>query len=434
MNHFQTFYNMKVGVVDLSTSVVEVVPLDRERLLTCFGGAAMNRSILQEYGNALVFGTGPLTGSFAPASSLMVATFKPQSFNHMCHVPFMLRTGPDMKFSGLDFLVIKGAATELSVLHVNQGSIDVIPSGHLRNLTVSDVVTALKRESLPVGSAIVTGPAADRQIPHAAASVGVKGSLDKAGLASRMAAKNLKGIVFAGTGGLPFRKDHPDIGKALIQKISSGQHGKSGGFVSVLKGMDGGKEAAKPLRGLTMKHMACYHCLAPCMSYVTFARREPSLLLLDHGGWIALSRKMGKHIFPVYQSCLQGGLDPAGVAQRMPEGGSITEWLLDLEKMLPEAGKDQTSTPHPETSDVPIKNHALFGGGIAPILPGDLWEKRVGVAMILGVCPLFLLRFPQIADTDLLRFISQDEVALSTLQENLTSSIHTVAAHGQPSE
>ncbi len=430
MNHFQTFYNMKTGVVDLSARTAEVTPLDRERLPTCFGGAVVNRTLLKEYGDALVFGTGALTGSFAPASSLLVATFKSPLFDHVCHVPFMLRTGPDMKFSGLDFLVIKGAAPELSVLYVNQGIVNVIPSEHLRHLSVSDAVTALKRESLPVRSAILTGTAADRKIPHAAASVGVTGSLDKAGLASRMAAKNLKGIVFAGMGGLPFRKDHPDIGKALIQRISSGKHGKTGGFVSVLKGLDGGKEASKPLRGLTIKNMACYHCPSPCMSYVKFARHEPSLLLLDHEGWIALSRKVGEHVFPVYRSCLQGGLDPAGVAQRMPEGGGITEWLLDPEKMLPEAGKDRISMAPPEASDVAVKHHALFGGGIPPILPGDLWEKRVGLAMILGVCPLFLLRFPEITDMDLLRFISQDEVALSTLEENLTSLINAVAANG----
>ena len=431
MNPFYLFYNMKIGVVDLIAPSAAVVPLDADRISMHLGGASMNRSLLQEYGDALVFGSGPLTGSFAPASSLMVATFQSPLFERICHVPFMLRTGPDMKFSGIDFLVIRGTAPELSVLYVNKGIIRVIPAEHLRNLSVSDVVTALKRESLPVRSAIVTGPAADREIPHAAASVGVTGSLDKASLASRMAAKNLKGIVFAATGGLAFRKDHPDIGKALIQRISSGQHDKSGGFASVVKSLDGGKEAVQPLRGLKTKQMACYHCPAPCMSYVTFARQEPSLLLLDHSGWIALFQKMGKHIFPVLQSCLQGGLDPAGVARTLPEGGSITEWLLHLEKMLPEAGKDGISIKHPDLSDVPVKNHVLFGGGIPTILPGDAWGKRVGIAMILGVCPIFLLRFPQITDTDLLRFISQDEVALSTLQEKLTSSINAVAAHGQ---
>jgi aldehyde:ferredoxin oxidoreductase len=428
MNPCQPFYNMKIGLVDLSASSTVVVPIEAGRISEHLGGASMNRSLLQEYGDALVFGTGPLTGSFSPASSLMIATFKSPIFNHVSHVPFMLRTGPDMKFSGMDFLVIKGVAPELSILYVNNGTVRILPAGHLRNLSVPEVINTLKRESLTIGSVIVTGPAADRKIPHAAASVGLNGSLDKAGFASHMAAKNLKGIVFAGTGGLPFKKDHPDRGKSLIQNISPEKHGRSGGFVSVLKSLDGGKEAAKPFRGLKIKHMACYHCPAPCMSYVTFDRHEPSLLMLDHGGWMALSRKVGKHSFPVLQGCLRGGLDPAGVAQRLPEGGSITEWLLSLEKMLPEAEQDQLSTQHSGSSGVPVKHHALFGGGIASIPPGDLWDKRVGLAMILGACPLFLLRFPQITETDLLGFISQDDVSLSDLHEKLTSLINTVTA------
>ncbi|MCX5906644.1 MAG: hypothetical protein NTY64_05500, partial [Deltaproteobacteria bacterium] len=186
----------------------------------------------------------------------------------------------------------------------------------------------------------------------------------------------------------------------------------------------------KPLRGLKTKHIACYHCPAPCMSYVTFARNEPSLLLLDHRGWMALSRKVGNHCFPLLQSCLQGGLDPAGVARTLPEGGGITEWLLHLEKMLPEAGKDGISIQHPDPPDIHDKSYALFGGGIAPLPPGDAWEKRVGIAMILGVCPIFLLRFPQITDTDLLGFISREDGPLTNLHESLMSSVNTVTADG----
>ena len=61
------------------------------------------------------------------------------------------------------------------------------------------------------------------------------------------------------------------------------------------------------------------------------------------------------------------------------------------------------------------KRQSLFGGGIPPILAGDSWEKRVALAMILGVCPIFLLRFPQITDAALLSFISTREEVLTSL-------------------
>jgi len=78
--------------------------------------------------------------------------------------------------------------------------------------------------------------------------------------------------------------------------------------------------------------------------------------------------------------------------------------------------------------EVPVKAHTLFGGGIAPIPPGDLWDQKVGMAMILGICPLFLLMFPQISETDLLTFIAQREDAMKTLEDRISSSIQILLA------
>ena len=184
--------------------------------------------------------------------------------------------------------------------------------------------------------------------------------------------------------------------------------------------------------------MACYHCPAPCMTHVEFIRQDASpgegsivkegLLLLDHTGWTALARKVGTHVLPLFQSCLHIGLDPEGVAQRLSDGGTMIEWLFAIEKMFPESGKAQIAEAYHPTGEVPVKTHTLFGGGIAPIPPNDVWGKRVGLAMILGICPLFLLLFPQISETDLLKFISQQEDALKTLEDRISSSIQTLLA------
>jgi len=42
------------------------------------------------------------------------------------------------------------------------------------------------------------------------------------------------------------------------------------------------------------------------------------------------------------------------------------------------------------------------------------------------ICPIFLLRFPRISETDLLRFISRNETILAEFQEALTSSIKNI--------
>jgi aldehyde:ferredoxin oxidoreductase len=428
MNLFQPFYNMKIGIVDLSASSTEVIPLDQELVIKHLGGAAMNSAILEQYqGDPLVFGTGPLTGSFAPASSLMVASLASPIFKRLCHIPFMLRTGPDMKFSGVDCLVVKGTAPEQSILHVNRGKIQMLPAGNLQHLPVPEAIRELKKKSPPFQSLMITGPAADRCIPFASVSIGPNGSLDKVGLASLMAAKNLKGIMLGGMDGLPFNSDNPHQGKELEKRISTDKNFKHRGFFSVLKKLDGGKYVGKSLKASRKKDMACYHCPSPCMTHVTYSWRDPrnkeiqnahdGLLLLDHMGCEALAKKAGKNILPVLKACLYYGLDPDGVAERLPEGGNLPEYFHAIDKIMSDDPPDKTGVP---------EAHCRFGGGVPPILTGDLWDRGVGCAMILGVCPIFLLLFPQITDADLLAFISTSEDVLKTLQDSLSSAIDSL--------
>ncbi|MGZ6223440.1 MAG: aldehyde ferredoxin oxidoreductase N-terminal domain-containing protein [Syntrophales bacterium] len=425
MNSLQPFYNMKIGVVDLSASKPEVVPLAEEHVGRHLGGAAMNGAILAGYqADAVVFGTGPLTGSFAPASALMIATFSSPIYKRLCHVPFMLRTGPDMKFSGVDYLVVKGTAQEPSVLHVDHGKIQILPAGQVLNLPVPEAIRELKKTSPVFQSVIITGPAADRGSSYASLSIGTSGSLDKAGLASVMAAKNLKGIMLGGTDGLPFNSDNPDQGKELEKIISTDKNFKHRGFYAVLKNLKGGKDAGKVLKVDRKKDMACYHCPSPCMTHVRYSshgprnqemeKSEEGLLLLDHTGCIALAKKVGKNVLPVLRTCLHYGLDPASVAEVLPEGGTLRDYLDAIDKII--------SDSLPRTSDASETNR-LCGGGVAPILTDDLFGKRNALAMILGVCPIFLLRFPQITDATLFSFVSTKEDILNHLLERLSSAI-----------
>jgi hypothetical protein len=143
-------------------------------------------------------------------------------------------------------------------------------------------------------------------------------------------------------------------------------------------------------------------------------KSEEGLLLLDHTGCIALAKKVGKNILPVLRACLHYGLDPAAIAEMLHEGSTLPDYLDAIDKII--------SDSPPRTIDVSEANR-LCGGGVPPILTGDLFEKRIALAMILGVCPIFLLRFPQITDPALLSFISTKEDVLNHLLERLSSAI-----------
>ena len=421
MNPLQTFFNSKVGVVDLSASSIEIMTLDEEFIRRHLGGAAVNAALIGEHqADPIVLGTGPLTGSFAPASSLMVASFESPTLKRMWHVPFMLRTGPDMKFSGVDYLVIKGRAPEQCLLYVNHGKIQIIPAANIGHIPIPEAIKELRKTTPPFQSVILTGPAADLGIPFASVSIGTNGSLDKAGLASFMAGKNLKGILFGGVGGLSFGSMNPAQGKELEKRIAKEKNFKKRGFSSVLKTIEGGKDAARSAKAIRKKDMACYHCPSPCMTHVTFSWHDQvgkgtdGLLLLDHAGFVALAGKVGKNILPVLRSCLHHGLDPAAVAAGIPDNATMEDCLSVLARIMSD---DSTRSASP----------VVKGGCIPRIATAGSWEKRVALALILGVCPIFLLRITEISESDLLTFISTDEAVATTIHDSLFSAVTSLA-------
>jgi hypothetical protein len=120
-------------------------------------------------------------------------------------------------------------------------------------------------------------------------------------------------------------------------------------------------------------------------------------------------------VFPLSESCHRFGLDPVAVAEKLPESGSLLESLNAIEEMSVTPGK---SEPH-HIGEVPRGMHKLFGDAIPPILPDELWKERVWLSMILGVCPIFLIRFPQISEFDLYKFLTKNEYDLNILKERI---------------
>jgi len=425
MKLFDNFYNMKVGIVDLTQLSSEVIPLDEQIIAEKIGGAAVNEDLFKQYEDdtPLIIGVGPLTGSFAPASCLAVATFLSPRFGNLCHVPLILRAGPEMKFSGIDFLVIKGAASSPRILHIDKGTIRILSAEHLIGVDIPEALPTLKKEMTHPRSILLTGPAADNGAPGASVSTGFNGSLDKAGLAFLMASKNLKGVIFNGTDGLPFAEGNLKHNETIERKLFADEGHKNDGFLSMLDKIGIEENLKGIIKKAKWRNMACYHCPFPCMSSVKFkwldprknSRIEDNLFLSDHLGFLALAKKRGKDVFPLLESCHRFGLDPVAVAEKLPESGSLLESLNAIEEMSVTPGK---SEPH-HIGEGPREMHKLFGDAIPPILPDELWKERVWLSMILGVCPIFLIRFPQISEFDLYKFLTKNEYDLNILKERI---------------
>jgi len=429
----RNFYNMKTAVADLTLSSVRVTDLDPELLREQVGGAAVNRVLLDFYeSSSIVLGTGPLTGSFAPASALLAATFLSPRESGLRHVPLLLRTGPEMKSAGLDFLVIRGAAAGPCVLHVSGRALRILPAPD-PTLPIPEFLSRLRGAVPAFRASVLAGPAAFSGSPYASASLGSRGSLDKGGLAHRMAVKNLAGVLFSGDGGLPFRPDHPDRDRGMREGLSSRPPAKEKGFSGLLQRVPGGRSAAKVLGGTAGRHAACYHCPFPCMSYASFEwgegkeRRRSSVCLSDPLGWIALADRWDDEALPLLRRCLDLGLEPVSVSGLLSKSGSPAGRLRDLERLAMAKGEEKKGNGDGTTGGDEEGVKAFFGGGIAPLLEGDDWVRRVSQAMVLGLCPVFLLRFPSVAAADLLLFLSEREEDLRRMDEAMDRAMAALA-------
>ena len=313
---------LRMAVVHLDRRTAEWITPEPDLVRESVGGAALNLALIGRYGtSSMVFGAGPLTGTFAPASALLVASFAPgeaaeqgsavpaarmaesASAAAIRHVPLLLTAGPDFRCSGIDHLVLLGAAEEPMLIHIDGDLIRFLeppkPAADLPTLG-----RTLRRASPPFRSAVLTSPAADAGIPFASVSIGLKGSLDKAGLAGAMATKNLKGILFGGSGGIGFANQDLSRSLEIAGKIRPLRK-KVGGFDAVLKAIGGGNER-KALSGAKIQEAACFHCPAPCMVHARVnavdprplrdPKKQAGVLLMDHAGWVSLARKTSSSI------------------------------------------------------------------------------------------------------------------------------------------
>ena len=430
MSLYRSFYNGKIGVVDLTSLSAYTVDLPWDACQEHIGGAAMNARLLAEYeSDSVIVGTGPLTGSFAPASALLVGTFRSPRYDHLCHVPFMLRSGPELKFSGLDFLVIRGAAKEPCAVSAARGQLRVFPLEDSREKPVPELLQLLRRSAPGFRASLVTGPAADRSSPFASASIGSHGSFDKVGFAARMAAKNLKAVLFNGIEGLPFREDHPALSKATEKMLQASGSLANKGFLPVVRKLDNGGEAAKVLRGSLGRNRACYHCPCPCLTYASIKKpgagtEKDGLLLMDHSGWASLSSK-SEDALPLLLRCLELGLDPRAAGYGLREDRPLREAMNTIEK-LAAAGASIDEEEYPSAPGIDTRTYRLFGGGITPLASGTAWTDRVAAAMILGLCPIFTQIAGRLDRSDLLRFLSSDAEEIKALTARLDGQIEMV--------
>ncbi|MBN1105886.1 MAG: hypothetical protein JXL84_20925 [Deltaproteobacteria bacterium] len=434
------FYSMHMAVVDLSAGTAEVLPVPEDLIRNSMGGASANLDLLDQYRkeDPLVLGVGPLTGTFAPASALMAATFISPKTKRPTHTPVLRSAGADLKFSGLSFVVIKGRSPGPQALFISQGRTRLFPADDLTGLQTTAAWKALRRK-IPdfSGSILLTGCVADQKSPLAALSVDLGGGWDKNGMALWMQARNLKAILLSGTGRLPVSEDQMAHARVLRGRMDARLPSGERVCLAVLRKIDPTFNPGALRPNMMRKDLACYHCPFPCISFVGADREKgKGFVLFDHMGFLALTRKSGSLAPGLMRLCLDLGLDPAAAATCLSGDETMEQASEVLLKLV--SGEDslrRQARVHAE----PSKGYEqVFGGGI-PAVPTDSgeqgsegWAKRVAAAMILGICPLVMLLFSVIDEKMWIRFLCDQQEGVLSLQKRLELTIDKVVSRENP--
>jgi aldehyde:ferredoxin oxidoreductase len=197
----------KVVRVDLSTREVNFERY--EQYAEWIGGQGVNQYILfdelplgispYDPSNILAIGTGALVGTSAPGSSRTnIDTLNPFT-GGIGSSNAGGNFARELRFAGINNIVIKGKADRLVYLCIEDERVDIIDAPHLRSKTVSQTAELLRSELGDQFKLMIIGPAGENLVRSACVIVDEARAGGRCGIGAVMGSKNIKAIAVRGT-------------------------------------------------------------------------------------------------------------------------------------------------------------------------------------------------------------------------------------------
>jgi len=155
--------------------------------------------------NRLIFMNGPLTGTLAPTSGrTIVCGVSPRIYPQ----PWYTRStfggywGPELKYAGLDGIVIQGKAASPKYIWIEDGEVDILDAKRLSGNGTYSTQKALKKRHGDGVQVACIGPAGENLVRFATIQHNLTNSAGQVGFGAVMGSKKLKAIAVRGTCGV----------------------------------------------------------------------------------------------------------------------------------------------------------------------------------------------------------------------------------------
>ena len=383
-------------IVDLPSGKTEEVGFGQEMLEENGPGLAAGLALYREHedDDPLVIGSGLLTGTTAPSSSLGFVLGKSPLTGEPAVSPLSLFSGAEMKLSGFSMMVIKGDSPGPVYLWLHDGVADVLDAAGLwgRDTWVTtDAVRAEMGEHLV--QVVSIGPAGESASKLASYSINYWGSGDTAALGARMGEKKLKAIALRGLGMLD-AEEPPGFygnGKELLAKAPAWN-----GLNKVGNGL-GACDIDDWLKPLVHRYRSCFACPAACNTFVKYNEspsvmestgvEEPGMLVTGaaSAAWLLSGGWKAEQACRAMEAMARAGIDLIRGARELAgspldDSGGIDNAVGGL------SGEEEAGWPGVERF-----SEGLFGPWVPPLVAEDEWLLANQIGYVLGICPIYLL-------------------------------------------
>ncbi len=204
-------YAGKILEVDLGSGKIDRVALDRDIAEKYIGGKGFGIHTLfhrlpagaepLSADNILVFATGPLTGSAAPASGRLELCTKSPATGLWLDSNAGGSFGPELKYAGYDALIITGAAKVPVLLLIEDEQVAIVEAADYWGLDTIATHKKLKENYSTDHRIACIGQNGELLSPLANVQTEYR-SFGRGGAGAVMGSKNLKAVVVNGSGGL----------------------------------------------------------------------------------------------------------------------------------------------------------------------------------------------------------------------------------------
>ena len=221
-------YAGKILEVDLSSGTIEKVDLDRETAEKYVGGKGFGIHTLfhrlpagcdpLSADNMLVFATGPLTGSAAPASGRLELCTKSPATGLWLDSNAGGSLGPELKYAGYDALIVSGASEAPVLLLIEDDKVTIVEAADYWGMDTIEAHKKIKAHYSPDHRVACIGPNGELLSPLANVQTEYR-SFGRGGAGAVMGAKKLKAVVVKGSGGLK-TADSPEFSRMVRESTN----------------------------------------------------------------------------------------------------------------------------------------------------------------------------------------------------------------------